>query len=1137
MEAFSIELTRYLAAQSWQIAFLAATVAAATFALRRRSAHVRYLLWLVVVTKCLVPPLHVVPLQVLPSPVAPAETTVAASLPTSTPEPAASSNPVSYDSYDTTPTQVVEKPALVPPVPQATAHRWPTSVWLGALWIVGAGVYLLMNLLRALRGHYWLRRTRRPLPETVQADAVSLLRPYGVWRLPRIWIMEGVGQPFVWGLLRGGIYVPPGFLSIENPTHRRDILAHELSHVLRCDAAVNTLQVIAQGLFWFHPCVWWTNRMIRREREKCCDEMVIARTGTTPKDYSAAIVEALARAKQSAYPVPSLAVASPLKHIEERIRTLLTPGRRFYRRPGLAVAMLIVLVALLAVPTAFVLTAKARDAEQELNDVLAKYEAAREAAQSRYLMIVKDNSELTVTWQDGPRHNTATYRFAGLRRVGPIESTDDAWEVAALAGADAGDTITSILAWTKGRMPEIVTMEEGTQGYSLLHDPFDRFTECEYSLDPLNSTNDAPLYWPSLQGLGWPAVSDSYCLVQARRLVLDDRYALDHDLTCIEIQGKETIVPGEEFPTITRFYLNPARNYMCQRWHRRQFQQERWWEDGQEVTEYAQTPGGQWYPRRIREYYVPDEQERAPRPDSMYTVVLDTEPTFPAGIFSREALRTRFASVIVSDPPGEPPRRDPEPNASQRRVAGRVLVGETHRPIANARVRVTVSGVAQQNARVATEHIGLEDGTKSEIYETRTDPDGWFEMLIPDVDAKGRVTIDAMAPGYGTAARNSDLFDTDLSRRWAEDSEESPDAATSNLTIRLARTIYVAGVVKDVQGTPVAHVEVKGVVRAGGRSHTVANTETDAEGRFEVFDFPLEIPKRRIVPAETDTHPPAEINDVPIVWRERPKLQEDTPDGGELRFGARTTVTGIYDMSDEERASLVVTVPRGLRITGTVLDADGRPAGGVRMNTMEPRSLGSRIVKHTTTDSNGHFEFAGLEPGRIELRTCDLAVNQGITLAITLKSQDEDLTLKMKPIESKSRWARVTLFGMRLANVPFESWYMDASNSEGGVLILDPGPNPSRLGIGELQKGYRLDAIEGHPISSLLSLLCELLNRAIPVSTDKTGESPQSSPPIGVSYLTPTGTYMGYLTLTRDDVEELKRVAEELGITPPGNDP
>src|SRR5512146_1980303 len=66
MDTYLNEVMRYLVAQSWQIAVLTAVVATIAFALRRRSAHIRYLLWLLVVAKCLVPPLHVVPVRILP---------------------------------------------------------------------------------------------------------------------------------------------------------------------------------------------------------------------------------------------------------------------------------------------------------------------------------------------------------------------------------------------------------------------------------------------------------------------------------------------------------------------------------------------------------------------------------------------------------------------------------------------------------------------------------------------------------------------------------------------------------------------------------------------------------------------------------------------------------------------------------------------------------------------------------------------------------------------------------------------------------------------------------------------------------------------------------------------------------------
>jgi ankyrin repeat protein/beta-lactamase regulating signal transducer with metallopeptidase domain len=355
MDAYLNEVVRYLFAQSWQITVLTAAVAVVTFALRYRSAHIRYLLWLLVLAKCLVPPLHAVPLRVLPQ-------TMPEAISSLWSPPAEDwEHPLLSEEAPLGPPSSPQ-PAPAPPA-AAPAHRVQrpsASHWLGIAWVVGAGAYLLLNLLRALRGHCWIRNNRRPLPAQVQAETENLLQAYDTRRTPPLWMIEGVGQPFVWGLVRGSIYVPPGFLTVESQEHRRDILAHELGHVLRYDAAVNTLQVIAQGLFWFHPLVWWANKKIRQEREKVCDEMAVARLGSRPREYSTAIISTLIQAQESTRRVPSLAVAGPVKNLEERIKTMLTPGRKFYQRPSLMTASIVFLAALVTVPTALVLTARAQ---------------------------------------------------------------------------------------------------------------------------------------------------------------------------------------------------------------------------------------------------------------------------------------------------------------------------------------------------------------------------------------------------------------------------------------------------------------------------------------------------------------------------------------------------------------------------------------------------------------------------------------------------------------------------------------------------------------------------------------------------------------------------------------------------------
>jgi len=344
METYLTQITNYLLTQSWQIAILVVVVAAATYALRNRSAHVRYLLWLIVLAKCLTPPLLEVPLAVLPE-----RTPVAAAL--TAPMPAAA------EAMQEAPRPTKPAP-IVAPVPHSQPRLSPRQ-WVAIGWLAGMLAFACIAAAKAGRTVRWLHGDRRPLPDEVQNGVNDLLSSLNLGRLPKMWLLEGIGQPFVWGALRGGIYLPASFVRIPDDERRKHILAHELSHVVRFDAAVNLLQTIAQAALWFHPFVWWANKKIRAEREKCCDEMAIARLNTQAKDYSRAIVETLVTEYESSRPVPSLAIAGPVKNIEERIRTMLKPGKKFYKHPSLPAAVVVVLTALLAVPTTVVLTARA----------------------------------------------------------------------------------------------------------------------------------------------------------------------------------------------------------------------------------------------------------------------------------------------------------------------------------------------------------------------------------------------------------------------------------------------------------------------------------------------------------------------------------------------------------------------------------------------------------------------------------------------------------------------------------------------------------------------------------------------------------------------------------------------------------
>ena len=58
--------TDHLVRQSWQIAVLFLIVAVGSFLLRNKSSHWRYLLWCVILAKCLLPPVMTFNAAVLP---------------------------------------------------------------------------------------------------------------------------------------------------------------------------------------------------------------------------------------------------------------------------------------------------------------------------------------------------------------------------------------------------------------------------------------------------------------------------------------------------------------------------------------------------------------------------------------------------------------------------------------------------------------------------------------------------------------------------------------------------------------------------------------------------------------------------------------------------------------------------------------------------------------------------------------------------------------------------------------------------------------------------------------------------------------------------------------------------------------
>jgi TonB family protein len=118
-----------------------------------------------------------------------------------------------------------------------------------------------------------------PLTPAWQQRVQRLIGSLGVRTAVRAVQSARVHVPMVVGWLRPVILVPVSAMSGLTTWQLELILMHELAHVRRYDHLVNLLQVVIETLLFYHPVVRWVSRVMREEREHCCDDLVVARSG------------------------------------------------------------------------------------------------------------------------------------------------------------------------------------------------------------------------------------------------------------------------------------------------------------------------------------------------------------------------------------------------------------------------------------------------------------------------------------------------------------------------------------------------------------------------------------------------------------------------------------------------------------------------------------------------------------------------------------------------------------------------------------------------------------------------------------------------------------------------------------------
>ncbi len=216
----------------------------------------------------------------------------------------------------------------VPSATQRIAEVIDAGVqYLPWLWLLGSPIALLLTTV-GMAGAERLRRQSRPVEDAAIAELCRrLATALGISRRVGVAVCDRIAGPVLVGIVRPVILLPAVALAGWDPQQLEMVLLHELLHVRRWDNLVNLLQRIVESLLFFHPMIWIVSAWIRREREHCCDAVVIAHT-RQPQAYARLLVALAEQVSRNpltnarpAYPQVVSSMAQP--SLVARIRRIL----------------------------------------------------------------------------------------------------------------------------------------------------------------------------------------------------------------------------------------------------------------------------------------------------------------------------------------------------------------------------------------------------------------------------------------------------------------------------------------------------------------------------------------------------------------------------------------------------------------------------------------------------------------------------------------------------------------------------------------------------------------------------------------------------------------------------------------------
>jgi beta-lactamase regulating signal transducer with metallopeptidase domain/thiol-disulfide isomerase/thioredoxin/uncharacterized GH25 family protein len=223
------------------------------------------------------------------------------------------------------------------PAPYRVAATLLLIVW-------GCGsLRLLLSLSRSCLELHRLRRLSSPPRD----DSLGLMlddvcRALEVRRRPLVVVSQRATMPFAAGLQHPAVVLPERLMRAVNGEQMRDVLVHEVAHVLRGDHLIVFLQELARALYWPIVPLHGLIRELGRAREELCDNHVLR--GRDALSYGETLLHLAELSMKGRPPRVSVGILHWKGELERRIAGLLDERRSTTTRSNRSLAFLIILL-------------------------------------------------------------------------------------------------------------------------------------------------------------------------------------------------------------------------------------------------------------------------------------------------------------------------------------------------------------------------------------------------------------------------------------------------------------------------------------------------------------------------------------------------------------------------------------------------------------------------------------------------------------------------------------------------------------------------------------------------------------------------------------------------------------------------